>query len=189
MCCHDGVYLMPGEEEFLVELLVKVPRLRRVVPEMCFVDGFWEGQPYGRKTETRPWDYANPEFPAHFTRTRCVFGDAQGYCELEKLARSLGMHPWTFKPSTCWLFPLHARAGEAFPPPILPMDDPYRNANYAGFVTFVPCGKHDPAGSPWRACLNPEIQALSACSTWPLLGSDGHRVEDLLRNVDPCALL
>lgn len=181
MCCHDGVYLEPQEEAFLRELVEAVPALKAHLPAEFIVDGWWQGEPLGRKTATRPQHYANPQFPAHFTRTRCVFGDAQGFCELEKLARARGQHPWTFKPSVCWLFPLHESRGKAQPPSADPQQDPHRSEGYPGYVSCVGCGRHDETGRPWREALAGELQWYDRCKPLPVLGSPGHTVQELLR--------
>ena len=180
MCCYDGVYLEPQEEAFLRELVDRVPVLKAHVPAEFIVEGWWNGHHLGRKTATRPHEYRNPSYPAHFTRTRCVFADAQGFCELEKLARSRGQHPWTFKPATCWLFPLHEDAGLPEPPPVDVADDPYRQPGYPGYSTFVPCGRHDPQGRPWQQALLQETRYLAQAPSLPLLNSPGHTVGDLL---------
>jgi len=180
MCCYDGVYLEPQEEAFLHELVARVPALQAHLPKDFIVDGWWQGEPLGRKTATRPHDYRNPDFPAHFARTRCVFADAQGFCELEKLALARGQHPWTFKPSTCWLFPLHEDQGVPEPPPVEAADDPYRETGYPGYSTFVPCGRHDPGGRPWREALLRESNYLSTVKPLPVLNSPGHTVDDCL---------
>jgi hypothetical protein len=180
MCCYDGVYLEPQEEAFLQELVARVPALRAHLPETFIVDGWWQGEHLGRKTATRPQAYRNPDFPAHFTRTRCVFADGQGFCELEKLALSRGQHPWTFKPSTCWLFPLHEAQGEPEPPPVEAAQDPYREPGYPGYATVVPCGRHDPQGRPWRDALSREINYLSTIRPVPVLNAPGHTVSDCL---------
>jgi hypothetical protein len=182
MCCYDGVYLEPQEEAFLRELVERVPSLKAHLPEAFIVEGWWEGEHLGRKTATRPQAYRNPHFPAHFARTRCVFADAQGFCELEKLALARGQHPWTFKPSTCWLFPLHEDQGAPEPPPVDPADDPYREPGYAGYSTVVPCGRHDPQGRPWQDALLRETGYLSAAKSLPVLNSPGHTVSDCLND-------
>ena len=180
LCCHDGVYLKPGEEDFLKGLLARVPELKARVPEPFIEDGFWNGAFYGRKTATRPHTYRSPSFPAHFPRTRCVFGDDDGFCELEKFARRRGDRPWRFKPSACWLFPLSVENGVPVPPPQDPTQDPYYQPDYPGFVSAVPCGRHDPVGLPWWQTLREEIAYWEAASGLPILGSRGHTVADLL---------
>ncbi len=180
MCCHDGAYLDPQEEQFLHELVAKVPQLRAQLPDTYIVDGYWNGEPLGRKTATRPQEYRNPQFPAHFTRTRCVFADEIGFCTLEKFARHRGQHPWTFKPSVCWLFPMQESEGEPEAPLADPRQDPYRLADYPGYATVVSCGRHDPAGRPWTEALARERAWLAQAKSLPILGSAGHSVDELL---------
>jgi hypothetical protein len=180
MCCHDGAYLEPQEEAFLKELVERVPALKAQLPEEFIVDGFWDGELLGRKTATRPQHYDNPDYPAHFTRTRCVFGDAQGFCELEKLGRARGQHPWTFKPMLCWQFPLQEDGGKPRPPSVDPRRDPHRLPGYPGYVSCVGCGKHDESGQPWRQALKGELAYLAQHPQQPLLGSPGHTVDELL---------
>ncbi len=184
-CCYDGVYLLPGEEEFLRELVARVPALAAKLPQEFIVDGNWNGEHLGRKTATRPVDYQAADFPAHFTRTRCVFSDAVGLCELEKFACSRGQHPWTFKPATCWMFPLQDQDGDPVEPVRGPEDDPYATAEYAGYASCVSCGRHDPAGVPWQQALAREIAYLRAAPQLPLLGTPGHTVDELLARPAP----
>lgn len=171
VCCHDGVYLDAGEESRLRSLVARTPALRAAVPGEFIVDGTWNGQPLGRKTATRPHAYRNPGYPAHFPRTRCVFADAAGLCELQKLAVQRGRHPWHYKPFTCWMFPLGEDAGVAVPPSADPADDPHRVPGYDGYVSVVPCGRHDPAGRPWRSALAPELARFATVKSLPDFGS------------------
>jgi hypothetical protein len=180
MCCYDGAYLLAGEEAFLNELLDKVPQLRAAVPETFVVDGYWNGELLGRKTATRPQVYDNPGYPAHFTRTRCVFSDAVGYCKLESFARGRGQHPWTFKPAICWLHPLQDDGGEPEAPVASPAEDPYRRPGYPGYSSFTQCGRNCGDGLPWKQALRGEIEYLQAAPQLPLLGSPGHTVDELL---------
>jgi hypothetical protein len=179
-CCYDGVYLLAAEEEFLRELVARVPALAEKLPAEFIVDGWWDGQYLGRKTATRPVNYQAADYPAHFARTRCVFSDAAGYCELEKFARARGQHPWSFKPATCWMFPLQEENGRASEPVRGKHDDPYVTDSYGGYASCVACGRHDPEGKPWKQALAREIAYLEAATQLPLLGSPGHTVEELL---------
>lgn len=183
MCCYDGAYLLEGEEAFLVELLSKVPELREAVPADFVVDGRWNGKPLGRKTATRAQSYANPQFPAHFTRTRCVFSDEIGFCRLESFARARGQHPWTFKPAICWLHPLQDDDGRPEAPVASPAEDPYRTGDYPGYSPFTACGRHCADGQHWKSALRNEIAYLRAAAQLPLLGSPGHTVDELLSEV------
>jgi hypothetical protein len=158
MCCHDGVYLSPEEEATLHRLVERTPSLRARLPSEYVVEGSWQGEKLGRKTATRPHAYRNPDYPAHFPRTRCVFADAQGWCELEKLGRARGRHRWHYKPFTCWMFPMDDVDGEAVPPSADAADDPYRVPDYPGYVSVVPCGRHEPSGRPWRQALVQELR-------------------------------
>ncbi len=183
-CCYDGVYLMPAEEEFLRELVSRLPWLAAKLPAEFIVDGYWDGELMGRKTATRPQHYAAPDFPAHFTRTRCVFSDEKGFCELEKFARARGQHPWTFKPTTCWMFPLQDEEGEPAEPVRDASDDPYCTPQYPGYASCVPCGRHDANGLPWRSALQREITYFEQAAQLPLLGSPGRSVQELLDEGD-----
>jgi hypothetical protein len=180
MCCYDGACLDPSEEAFLHELVARVPALKAHLPQEYVVDASWQGESLGRKTATRPQEYRSPQFPAHFTRTRCVFGDAQGFCELEKLARRLGKHPWTFKPGVCWQFPLRAEGDQPLPPPASAAEDEYQAPGYPGYSSCTGCGRNDPAGQPWQQALAREIGYLRASGGRTLLGTPGHTVKDLL---------
>lgn len=180
MCCYDGAYLLEGEEAFLAELLAKVPALGESIPAQFAVDGYWNGELFGRKTATRAHDYRNPDYPAHFARTRCVFADDSGFCRLESFARERGQHPWTFKPAICWLHPLQEENGEAVAPVASEAEDPYRQPGYPGYASFTACGRHRDDGRPWREALRGEIGYLRSARQLPLLGSPGHTVDELL---------
>lgn len=164
-CCYDGVYLQADEERDLRNLVAREPALRARVPEEFIVDGYWNGKQLGRKTATRAHEYRSADFPAHFARTRCVFADDAGYCELQKLALEKKMHPWSFKPTTCWMFPLQDDDGVPAAPVASPEEDPYATPGYPGFANFVPCGRHDAQGRPWREALQKEIAYLEACGS------------------------
>lgn len=179
-CCYDGVYLQEGEEDFLRELVAKVPELAQKLPQEFIVDGYWNGESLGRKTATRPADYRAADFPAHFTRTRCVFSDAAGYCELQKFGMARGQHPWTYKPTTCWMFPLQDDDGEPADPVRGLHDDPHVLPDYPGYASCVSCGRHDPKGVPWQQAVAGEIAYLKAARQLPILGSPGHTVDELL---------
>ena len=185
MCCHDGAYLEPQEEQFLHELLAKVPQLQAKLPATVYRGRLLGRRALGRKTATRPHEYRNPQFPAHFTRTRCVFADGSGFCTLEKFARSRGQHPWTFKPSVCWLFPMQETEGQAEAPVADPREDPFQLPDYPGYETVVPCGRHDPAGRPWQQALAGERAWLAQAKVLPILGSPGHSVDELLAAAPP----
>jgi hypothetical protein len=151
MCCYDGVWLQVEEDQRLTALVTEIPALASHHP--CIVDA----PDGGRKTSTRQHEYKNADYPAHFAGTRCVFADASGLCQLETLARTREVHPWTYKPKACWMFPLTLRNGSLVSPPIKVEDDPCRSPGYPGFVTSVSCGKHTPDGEAWKDVLADEI--------------------------------
>ena len=62
-------------------------------------------------------------------------------------------------------------------------DDPYCTPEYPGYATCVPCGRHDPQGHPWREALQQEIGYLQQARSLPLLGTDGHTVDELLARI------
>jgi hypothetical protein len=41
-----------------------------------------------------------------------------------------------------------------------PDEDPYATDSYPGYANFVPCGRHDARGRPWREALQQEIAYL-----------------------------
>jgi hypothetical protein len=171
MCCHDGVYLSEVEEQRLRQLVDSTPELRARLPAEYVIDGWWNGEHLGRKTATRLHEYRNPAWPAHFPRTRCVFAGEAGLCELQKLGLQRRQHPWRYKPFTCWMFPLDEVDGKALPPSPDPTRDPYRTADYPGFVSAVPCGRHDAAGEPWQRALAHELRHFEAVKALAEFGS------------------
>ena len=168
MCCYDGAYLLMGEEEYIKAIVSKYPDDFADIPEGFIVDGYWQGAYFGRKTSTRPFDYETADFPQHFESTRCVFADETGYCRLEKLARRLGIHKWTFKPSVCWLFPLRINHGNVQPPPAKHDQDPERlGESYPGFTTYARCGRHRDDGASWQDVLAEELQYFDRTQSIP----------------------
>jgi hypothetical protein len=171
MCCHDGVYLDEGEERRLRALVERTPALRARLPAEYVVEGWWNGERLGRKTATRPHAYRNADWPAHFPRTRCVFADEAGLCELQKLGMERRQHPWRYKPFTCWMFPLDEQDGEAQAPEADPRADPHNVPGYPGYASVVPCGRHDPQGAPWQEALAGELRRFAEVRDQADLGS------------------
>ena len=183
-CCYDGVYLMRGEEEFLLQLISQFPSIFSDIHGDIFVDGYWKGEFYGRKINKRPHLYRSINFPNHFSKTRCVMADEKGLCRLEKFALELNLHPWSFKPATCWLFPLDIVNGEPVPPPLDPKNDPnYVDDRYPGYVCFVPCGRYSSEGQPWRTVLRKELSYLEETENLPVLGSHSHTLDEIIAKV------
>lgn len=177
MCCHDGVYLDEGEEVRLRALVDRTPALRAKLPADYIVDAWSDGERVGRKTAVRPHAYRNPAWPAHFPRTRCVFADEAGLCELQKLGHARSQHRWHYKPFTCWMFPLGLddETGALVPPDVDPADDPQAEPGCPGFESVTPCGRHDPQGLPWWQALADELAHYDEVRTLPDFGSVGER--------------
>jgi hypothetical protein len=166
MCCYDGVYL-DAATEAAIALIAEARRpafsaMGLDLPEAVVVDGYVGGVRYGRKTATRPVpaDEIYPDHPAHFNRTRCVFRFLDGRCGLQVLAVQDGVHPWTYKPTACWLFPIKIHDGR-----IALFDetnDPSRYEDYAGFIAYTGCGRTCSEGRPAVEVLEAELGHLGA---------------------------
>ncbi len=162
MCCYDGVYLdAPTEAAIGVIAQARRPAFQDMgldLPATVVVDGYVGGVLCGRKTATRPWTPDVVDFPAHFNRTCCVFHLDDGRCGLQVLAVRDGLHPWYYKPPSCWLFPITIHSGT-----IRIFDetsDPSRYDAYAGFVAYTRCGATCPTGQPAIEVLTDELRYL-----------------------------
>jgi hypothetical protein len=158
MCCYDGVYLGDGEEARITQVVQENPDFFSFLPDEFIVD-YCRGRSSGRKTAIGPHDYQDPHFPAHFTRTMCVFNLPDARCSLQVLATQRGEHPWTYKPMSCYLHPLLHRGSQVVPPPIDQSDDPQKidGEDYPGYPTYTLCGRHREDGLPWREVLSEEL--------------------------------
>jgi tetratricopeptide (TPR) repeat protein len=158
-CCYDGVYLGDGEEDRIKEIVASAPEVFAKLPKAFVVDGSWgEGRVSGRKTAVEPHNFTVPNFPVHFTRTRCVFCADDHKCLLQVLAVQRGLHKWTYKPKACWMFPLRIIEGEPCPPPAADEPDPdCLGEEYPGYGKFVPCGEDRTDADPWDVTLADEI--------------------------------
>jgi hypothetical protein len=159
-CCYDGVYLEDGEEAKINEIVASALGFFRKLPADFIMNGSWgDGRITGRKTAVRPYDFKAADFPAHFSRTRCVFCSEDHKCLLQVLAVQRGLHKWTYKPKACWMFPMELDDGKPAPPPSVSESDPQcLDEEYPGFVKFVPCGRDRPDGDPWEQTLADEIE-------------------------------
>jgi len=162
-CCYDGVHLS-GEEAAYVEKIAESD-----LGEMMDVDGLVIPVERGLKTATRVAEEGElaDDFPQHFAKTRCVFLDKDGLCELQKLAIWQGVHPWVHKPLTCWMHPLVLiPAGKWEERPVLTIvnsqNDPQRKQSYAGYASCTHCGRKDNAdlSKPARMVLEDELRML-----------------------------
>lgn len=155
-CCYDGAYLVEGEELKIKKFIKENRQLFSHKIQEYFMDGEWEGEK-GRKTSIRPFQY-DDRFPGHFEKTRCIFGDDNGICELQKNATLLDMHPWAYKPKACWLFPMDISNGQIAPPPLNKEDDPNNlGEDYPGYVSCLRCGIPSDEGMCWKKVYKQEI--------------------------------
>jgi hypothetical protein len=161
ICCYDGVYLLEDEEDMLKTTVQRYPEYFQHLPEEFVVDGNWLDIQVGRKTAVKPYAYTFKDFPAHFEHTRCVFALESGLCSLQKAATELDFHPWKFKPTACWSFPLRIQNGKVSNPPAQEEQDPdFIDENYPGYSKFVPCGKHHDDGTSWYQHYQQELLYL-----------------------------
>ena len=164
MCCYDGVYV-DAPTEAAITALVDSRRSDFVamglnLPEAVVVDGDWLGQTNARKTARRAWDAsaAVADYPKQFTQTTCVFHLDDGRCGFQVLAMQDGVHPWTYKPHPCWLFPITIQYGK-----IALYDeiaDPTRHDGYEGFVAGTRCGRTCSDGRPAIEIVAQELRYL-----------------------------
>lgn len=140
-CCYDGVYLLDDEIPKIQSFVANNRKFFNFLPDHYIVDGDWESLKQYKKTEKRPYEYLSKDFPAHFTKTRCVFALADGRCSLQVRAVELFLHPWKYKPLACWVFPLTGcRHGKIQPPPTSQEEDKNNiGPEYPGYESFLPC--------------------------------------------------
>ena len=168
-CCHDGVYLSSGEAGALRALVQEeregLEKTGISLPEQVVVYGKWRDITSGPKTATRAAAMRKsvPDYPAHFPETNCVFLLPDARCALQAYSVDQGLHPWHWKPLTCWLHPLSIAAGPDHKP-ILTLyseeTDPQRFEDYDGFVCRTHCGRTEREGEPAWQVLREELEAL-----------------------------
>ncbi len=158
LCCFHGVYLNGDDIDQINEVLDKFPEQFEHLPDNWLMEGAFEGRAPGLKTATRPHTYKR-EIPSHFDATRCVFALEDGRCSLQVAAEKEGLHPWTYKPTACWLFPLHKQnRDDPVTAPVTANCDPYnRGLAFPGFASCLDCGRHCEDGTPWSALLKEEL--------------------------------
>ncbi len=178
-CCHDGVYLSSEEAEGLRNLSGEArDDLREMgveLPEKTVAYGKWRDRVSGPKTATReePMSRTAKDYPGHFPDTNCVFLLPDARCSLQVLATERGLHPWHYKPLTCWLHPLSITAGADRKPRLTLYDeatDPQRYPDYDGFVCRTHCGRTEESGEPAWQVLGEEIAALGEIGGRDLVG-------------------
>jgi len=168
-CCHDGVYLS-SEEAAAIRTLVQDERKEIEetgvpLPEQVVVYGKWRDIASGPKTATKsaPMRKSIADYPAHFPETSCVFLLPDARCALQAYSVDQGLHPWHWKPLTCWLHPLSIKAGPNHKPVLTLYStetDPQRFEDYDGFVCRTHCGRTEETGEPAWQVLREELAAL-----------------------------
>jgi hypothetical protein len=169
MCCANGVYLSHEDIQRITEAVNAHPEYFKRLPADYIIEGSWAGKAPGLKTATRPHQFKHP-VPAHWEQARCVFCLEDGKCSLQVAATENGLHPWHYKPTACWLFPLTKR--KTHTPVLSPVqsrdDDPANIAGYPGYACFTECGKHREDGRPWQEVLEEEI-AMCKKKGWQIV--------------------
>jgi hypothetical protein len=158
MCCHDGVYLDTVAEGVVTELVdarrADFAAMGLDLPAEAVVsDG-----PTARKTATRPWN--GVAAMTDFAPSVCVFHLPDGRCGFQVLAMQDGVHPWTYKPHACWLFPISIHRGS-----IALHDDTVHPTGVEGYNRFVVttcCGGTRADGQPAVVVLAEELRYLGA---------------------------
>jgi len=156
-CCYDGVYLQEGEEEKIIKAVNAFPWYFDHLPNDFIVDASW-GSIKGRKTAVRYHAYSSPDYPDHFTKTRCVFAALDGACSLQRASVEAGGDKWTFKPKACRTHPLQCRHFDFQAPPTSTGEDKFNvGVSYPGYVSYTPCGINRADGNVWVDELKDEV--------------------------------
>ncbi|OBQ43141.1 MAG: hypothetical protein AN484_14040 [Aphanizomenon flos-aquae WA102] len=182
MCCYNGVHvnketaevierLVEEEADFFKGLGLDLPAKVIVDDEdyedLTVEDKEWQGLFSIKKTAVKKRPIANivNDYPSHFKNTSCVFLLDDSRCGLQELAKAKGLHPWYYKPFTCWLFPILIAPGENQPEILLPSleTEPWLmpEHNYYGFFAIVLCGKPSDCGQLGSSLLEEELNFLS----------------------------
>jgi hypothetical protein len=104
--------------------------------------------------------FDRPDFPKHFTQTKCVFALATGECSLQKAATENYLHPWKIKPELCWEFPLIGLFNDnaMSKPHYFGEPDPGRSDDgNPGYLSFMPCARTDASGKSWKRMYRTEF--------------------------------
>jgi len=159
-CCYDGVYMTKEEEDRIRALRKKAPAYFTTVPEDFTEEGEWGFLFHGKRTKLRAHDYTKPDYPAHFGKTKCVLALPNGECAPQRAGADLGYHPWRFKLSICWKFPLiglfNDNAMEK--PHYFGEPDPHAyDDQQRGYLSFLPCATVDENGLSWKQVYRHEL--------------------------------
>ena len=180
-CCHDGVYLTTEEKRGVEKLVTEqrdyFTKAGLQLPQEPIIS-VRDGSAW--KTATRPAELAEIaiDYPAHFSKTRCVFLDSEGYCGIQRWSMEQGKGDWFDKPLTCWIHPLiilpkNQERKQPLLTLVSPENDPQKTDDYPGFASCTHCGRPDADGAPAYIALNAELEALSMISGRDLI----HEIE------------
>ncbi|MHB1297189.1 MAG: DUF3109 family protein [Gemmatimonadaceae bacterium] len=133
-CCSDGVPLNPEEARVLSELVeAEAPALVHLGlrPDSLVAMAEPGGSGHTGIRARAPGE-RSPRHPASVPDTACAMLTADGLCGLQVLAVDRGMHPWFWKPMTCWLHPVAVdETGIRLPPEGVTRERAYRDGGYA----------------------------------------------------------
>jgi len=168
-CCSHGARIEADEAERLTEFVGAHPvffaHLDRVSEALVPVETPEHGRVYftevvtpdgAGKSGIRRAMAAGQTFNTDDYRdSMCVFALDDLRCSLQVASVALGLHPWTFKPTGCWLFPLKYGVHEA------PDGKKYYRLDWAGTerpeVANYPCSRLVPGGERASEVLREEI--------------------------------
>lgn len=168
-CCSQGVRIEPDEAHRIAEFVRQHPvyfkhldRVERAlvpltVPEFgaAFFTEIVTPDGPGRHGIRNAAATRKAVSPDDCRNSMCVFALEDRRCSLQVASVALGLHPWTFKPTGCWLFPLkygvHGGRGQK----------KYYRLDWAGAdrpeVANYPCSRLEPDGKSAAKVLREEI--------------------------------
>jgi hypothetical protein len=182
MCCYLGTNVnqetaeviqkvVEEEAEFFESLGLQLPKEVIIDDEeyeyLPVTEREWKGLCSIKKTAIKDKQFANivSAYPKHFTNTVCVFTLDDGRCGLQVLGEAKGLHPWYYKPFTCWIFPILIAPGEGTPEIALPSPEtePWHlpDYNYDGYFTKTFCGRPSDCGQVGYILFQKELKFLS----------------------------
>lgn len=159
-CCYDGVYVTSDEESRIKALRKRFPAYFAKIPNDFTEEGQWGFLFGGKRTKRKPHRYTKPDYPEHFGQTKCVLALPNGECAPQRAGADQGYHPWRFKPSICWKFPLiglfNDNAMEK--PHYFGEPDPHAyDDTQRGYLSFLPCAVVDEQGVSWKQVYRHEL--------------------------------
>ncbi|MGI2901736.1 hypothetical protein [Tolypothrix sp. VBCCA 56010] len=182
MCCYNGVNVNQETAEIIQRVVEEeadfFKNLGLDLPTQVIIDDQeyedltvenveWKGLCSVKKTalKEKPYSILINDYPKHFRNTVCVFTLDDVRCGLQELSKAKGLHPWYYKPFTCWIFPILIASGENQPQISLPSPEtePWYLPEYEfyGYFTKAFCGKPSDCGQVGYILLQEELKFLS----------------------------